>query len=94
MNTQVYRALVIPYAKFISKALLPAVEQLLEIGIPVIFIDELTKGFYEGMGNIDSIKDKCLTVSLDGLTDVLRRENVPEITNTKARSALYLPCMG
>lgn len=80
VNTQIYRALVIPYARFVSKYLVTAVGQLLKIGIPVIFIDGLPEGFYEGKGNIDSIKDRCLTVTLDQLTDSLRRKNVPEIT--------------
>lgn len=80
VNTQVYRALVIPGARFVSQSLVTAVEQLLKIGIPVIFIDGLPKGFYEGKGNLDSIKDRCLTTTLDKLTEVLRQKNVPEIT--------------
>lgn len=84
VNTQVYRALVIPYAQFISKALVPAIEQLLRLGIPVIFIDGLPKGFYEGKGNIDSIREGCLTASLDRLVEILRQKAVPEILLTPA----------
>ncbi len=79
VNTQVYKALVIPYAQFISKSLVPDIEKLLQLGIPVIFVEGLPKGFYEGKGNIDSIKDRCLTVPLEQLTNVLRKENVSEI---------------
>ncbi|MBD5393219.1 MAG: hypothetical protein HDR71_02890 [Lachnospiraceae bacterium] len=79
VNTQVYRALVIPYAQFISRSLVSAIEQLLKIGVPVVFVDGLPKGFYEGKGNIDSIKEECLTASLDKLVEVLEQKNIPEI---------------
>lgn len=79
VNTQVYSALVVPYAQFISKTLVPAIEKLLQLGVPVIFVDGLPKGFYEGKGNIDSIKDRCLTVTLEQLTNVLKKESVSEI---------------
>ena len=88
VNTQVYRALVIPYAQFISKSLVPAIEKLLQLGIPVIFIDGLPKGFYEGKGNIDSIKDKCQTVTLDKLTDILKQKDVQEVTLTPSNNRI------
>ncbi|MDE7266882.1 MAG: hypothetical protein K2N89_05390 [Lachnospiraceae bacterium] len=80
VNTQTYRALVIPYAQFISKSLLTVIERLLQLEIPVIFIDELPKGFYDGSGNLDSIKDRCMAVPLEKLTDVLEQNSVSEIT--------------
>lgn len=79
VNTQVYRALVIPYAQFISPFLVKGIQKLLNFGIPVIFVDGLPKGFYEGKGNIESIKEKCLTVPLDSIVEVLQRKDVPEI---------------
>ncbi|MCM1221882.1 MAG: hypothetical protein NC548_46165 [Lachnospiraceae bacterium] len=79
VNTQSYKALVIPCAQFISRTLVSAIEKLLKLGIPVIFVDSLPKGFYEGKGNINSIKDDCLTVPLEELAETLRDKGVPEI---------------
>ncbi|MCM1542684.1 MAG: hypothetical protein NC121_15675 [Blautia sp.] len=79
VNTQNYRAFVIPYAQFISRTLVSAIEKMLGAGIPVIFVDGLPKGFYEGEGNINSIKDGCLTVPLERLAETLQEKGVPEI---------------
>lgn len=93
VNTQSYRALVIPYAQFISNALLPNIERLLQLDIPVIFIDGLSAGFYDGDGNLDSIKDGCLTVPLEQLIDILVQTSVSEIrlmpSNNRVRYLHY-----
>lgn len=80
VNTQIYRALVIPCAQFISKSLVKAIEELLKIGVPVIFAGGLPKGFYEGTGNMDSVKAFCKNVPLEHLVDTLCGAGVPEIS--------------
>lgn len=79
INTQVYGAMVVPYAQFISPALAEAVGELLQIGVPVIFAGGLPEGFYEGSGSLDAVNSGCRNVPLDRLVDVLKEEDVPEV---------------
>lgn len=84
VNTQTYRALVVPYAQYISKEMVPVVEKLQQLGIPVLFVDGLPEGFYDEMENLETVnleivKKACQTVPLEQLTDVLRRKDIPEI---------------
>lgn len=80
VNTQTYRALVVPYAQFISESLAEAIKNLTESGIPVIFVGGMPEGFYDGTGDVSFMKEKCQSVSLEELVDILRKENVPEIS--------------
>lgn len=88
VNTQIYRALVIPYAQFVSKSFVQTVEKLLCINVPAIFVDGLPEGFYDGSGNMDSVKARCLTVPLQRLADVLKEKDVAEITLAPADSRI------
>ena len=80
VNTQTYHALVVPYAQFISTAMVPVIGKLQQLGVPVIFVDGTPDGFYDGTENMDSVKKACLTVPLNQLTDILRQKGIPEIT--------------
>lgn len=45
VNTQEYRALVVPYSQYVTRAFAEAVQTLLAAGFPVIFIDGLPEAF-------------------------------------------------
>lgn len=69
VNTQEYRALVIPYAEFISKKLAEAIWELTQQGITVAFLDKLPDGFYDGGDFNHEIFAGCKIFSLEELAE-------------------------
>lgn len=91
INTQVYRALIIPYAQFISETLLDAIRELNRLGVPVIFVERYPEGFYEGGEFEVSQLSQCHTMSAEGLITYLRKENLDEIAlNPENNRVRYL----
>ena len=82
VNTQVYRALVIPACQYISPALTEAIKELQAIDVPVFFVDQLPQGYYEGKGFDASQLDGCKVQPLEGLVSALRTAGVTELTLT------------
>lgn len=79
VNTQVYRALVIPYAQFISPVLAETIRKLSEIDVPVIFLDRLPEGFYEGEAYDPEILKHCIVMPVERLARYLQDEGIAEI---------------
>lgn len=79
VQAQTYRAFVIPYAQFISGTLAEAIARLSRLGIPVLFVDSLPDGFYEGEGDLHSLAKHSETVPLERLTAVLTQKGIHEI---------------
>lgn len=81
VNTQKYRALVIPYAQYVSKQLISAIQELKKVGIPVIFLDEFPDGIYDKDGTIEIsfALSECENVDLEGLVPLLQEKLIDEI---------------
>ena len=79
VNTQDYRALVIPYSQYISPALVDAIHELQTIGVPVFFLDQLPQGYYEGEGFTASLLDGCRVLPLDELVPALREAGLVQL---------------
>jgi len=79
VNNQEYKAFVIPYAQYISKHLVKAIEKLIKNSISVIFIDALPDGIFDGDNSMIKKLDECSIVTLDKLIDFLEEEKIPEI---------------
>lgn len=79
VNTQRYGALIIPAAEFISASLAESAAVLHSQGFPVIFLESLPSGIYDGSNSLlKGIKD-CPVVGLEELIAVLEQLNIPEI---------------
>ena len=80
VNTQVYRALVVPYAQFISPALAQAIQELKSLGVPVYFLDRFPQGYYEGEGFRSELLNGCKVLTVDQLVPALRSAGITELT--------------
>lgn len=79
VNQQSYRALVVPYAQFISPVLAEAIRQMQEIGVPVIFLEGLPEGVYEGEALQLELLKQCKVMPLGQLVEYLRKEEIAEV---------------
>ena len=78
INTQEYKALVVPYAQYISQSLANAIQILTEQGIPVIFLNQMPDGCYDSTRKLFLPKE-CKVTDLENLTQLLWQLEVPEI---------------
>lgn len=83
VNHQTYRALVVPGMEFVSTVFAEAVVKLCAEEFPVIFIDRLPTGLYDGDAEaakrlVDQMQECCVT-GLDTLATVLDQMGIPEI---------------
>jgi len=84
VNTQKYKAFVVPAAQFVNAVTAKALLQMHKSGLPVIFIDEIPSGICDGDAHLlEGLKD-CMVVSLDGLADKLNSLGVGEIKASPA----------
>lgn len=79
INTQQYKALVIHAAQFISAALAESIAQLHNEGFPVVFLESLPEGIYDGDNNLLVGIENCPVISLENLVNYLDERNIPEI---------------
>jgi hypothetical protein len=83
VNTQEYRALVVPAAQFVTRELAIAVADLRRKSFPVLFIDYLPEGICNARGPetpalLESL-DRCAVVRLDELVHRLQRDGCTDI---------------
>lgn len=79
VNTQRYRALIVPYAQYISKSLAEAVKELERLQIPVFFVENYPNGFYDSEDKIKSMPANSRIVQLEELVSALLEEAVYDI---------------
>lgn len=79
VNTQSYKALVVPYAQYISKNLMEAVRELEKQNIPVIFLEDYPDGYYDSDEKIGKMPANCRITRLEELVSLLRTEKLNEI---------------
>lgn len=79
IHTQEYKALLIPYAEYISFELAEEVLHLHENGFPVVFLQELPKGIYNGDDSILESLQSCTVVPLEELIEYLKKAGLEEI---------------
>ena len=91
VNTQAYRALVVPYMQFVTKAFAEAVPELAAAGVPVIFIDAYPEGIADtAMGN--ETRDAALIKALKDASCVKTLEElVPALEGVGARDLSLAP---
>ena len=76
VNTQDYRALLIPHAQFITDSLAAAIEKLTQAGFPVFYIENAPEGLCLGEGAVPSAE--C--IALSDIVTKLRALDIPDIT--------------
>ncbi|MEH7492605.1 glycosyl hydrolase [Neobacillus niacini] len=79
INTQQYKALVIPCAQFISAALAESITVLHDSGFPVVFLEVLPEGIYDGDNSLLQGIQNCQVISLEDLISYLDEQHIPEI---------------
>lgn len=79
VNTQQYKALVIPTAQFISAALAESIVKLQNEGFPVVFLESLPEGIYNGDNHhLNGLQD-CPVIALEDLVKFMDELHIPEI---------------
>jgi hypothetical protein len=84
INTQEYRALIVPYSQYVTSAFINAAAALLAEGFPLVFIDSLPKGLCDSASYNPETLAGARTITLDSLVPYLCEKNIPEITITPA----------
>lgn len=79
INTQQYKALVIPTAQFISAALAESIAVLHDSGFPVVFIEALPEGIYDGDNSLLQEIQNCPVITLEDIVSYLDEQHIPEI---------------
>lgn len=72
VNGHSFRMLVIPYAQYITKDTAEAVQEMIQNGGEVVFLEGLPEGLCTGEAFPDTLKD-CRVLSLSGLIDEVDR---------------------
>lgn len=80
VNTQTYRALVIPYSQFITASLAEAIQELIASGVPVVYVNDSPDGLCTGAGTPPTAE--C--VPLEALADVLIQKGLLELSLSPA----------
>jgi hypothetical protein len=99
INTQEYRALIVPYARYVTKAFAEAVHGLLDSGFPVIFIDAPPEALCDlaprddrtaaGItGGVTALIAGAKILSLDNLIPYLCDAGVKEISLSPANNRI------
>lgn len=83
VNTQEYRALIVPAVRYVTAEFLNAAVKLEESGFPVIFIDTLPEGICNASGDdFQAVPERlrnCTVLPLNKLTDFLKERGIPDI---------------
>lgn len=79
VNTQEYKALVIPTAQFISAALAESIVELHIEGFPVVFLESLPEGIYNGDSNLLQGIQNCQVIELEDLIRLMDEQHISEI---------------
>lgn len=87
VNTQEYKALIIPYMQFIPPALCSAICELLHCGMPVFFLDQLPQGDCENRGLPAELRS-CPVIPLEALVQQLDLLNLPELSFSPDRKSV------
>lgn len=80
VNTQDYKVLIVPEAQFISAEFARAAGELHRRGFPVVFINSLPEGVYNGDNALIQEIKGCPVISLDELVPFLDERKIPEIS--------------
>ena len=88
VNTQSYRALVVPYAQFVTADFAQAAAELHRAGLPVLFVDGLPQGVCDGDDALLEPLSKCRVVDLEGLVPALNAIGLPEVQIVPASTYL------
>ncbi len=84
VNTQSYRAVIIPYSQFITAPTAKAIEELKSAGVPVLYVN----GIPEGVCNGESAVPSADCVVLENLAEVLTELHIPELTLSPANDRI------
>lgn len=91
VNTQEYRAVVIPYMQFITQALAEAAAEMISAGIPVLFVEGLPEGLSCGRFNGDCAHNSLMEllggaeiISLEDTAQRLKKAGVTELSISPA----------
>ncbi len=80
VNTEMYRALVIPCSERIPREIAALIQEAAINHFPIYFIDKHPVGFCESMDSLPEEVYSCKTIPLSNLAEVLRREGIFEIS--------------
>ncbi len=85
VNTQEYKAVIVPYMQFVTAAFAQAVKELKEQGISVYFIRDYPDGICDGPvieseSLLCGLKENGCTISLENLTEALYGDHIQEIS--------------
>lgn len=95
VNTQSYRALVAPYAQFVTTAFARAAAELHRAGLPVLFLDGLPEGVCDGDNSLLSPLSDCPVLRLEELVPELNKLALPEAVFAPASTYLRaMYCQG
>ena len=89
VNTQEYETFIIPRSQFLPKAVTDAAAELIEQGLPVIFIDALPEGISDADEQIPDALQKASVLSLDELVSALDRDVIANPASTYLRVMHY-----
>lgn len=87
IHTQTYRVLIVPYMQYVSAEFVKAADTLQKAGFPMVFIDGLPEGVYNGEADLDLLKD-CTVTTLEKLPEVLAALRAAEISITPANDRI------
>jgi len=79
INTQEYKAFIVPMSEFITAETAKALAVLYEKGLPVIFIDELPSGICDGDNELLNDLQTCTVVPMSKLVDTLNSTGIGAI---------------
>ena len=89
VNTQEYRALIVPHAPFVTAAFAKAALELHHAGFPVVFINKAPSVLCDSSDDgLTGRLGDCPVVTLDGLVPFLREKNIFDITITPANNRI------
>lgn len=88
VNTQSYRALVVPCAQFVPAAFARAAAELQHLGLPVLFLDGLPEGVCGGDDGLLASLADCPVLRLEELVPELRQLALPEAVFAPASTYL------
>ena len=79
INTQQYKVLVIPTVQYISAALAESIAELHHSGFPVVILESLPEGIFNGSNDLLKGIQNCPVVTLDNLISFMDEQYIPEI---------------
>ena len=88
VNTQNYRALVVPYAQFITADFAKAAAELHRMGLPVLFVDGLPAGVCDGDDSLLEPLADCRVLGLEELVPEMKKLALPEAAFSPASTYL------